>query len=169
MVITYWSAWYLGQYWLLWDVTGTDQKVFLRAFCSHWDHENYQRIDGDMAKWSLWQWVWNSGSQVGIWNIKFQFCWLLAGMYYCKSKKMALIDMSVILSNWLVYPGWGWWCLQSLRQKEVSKIDQYVVSLLFLQIPISWSFGSQRTVEKTSHMLVWLGIKCIPLQTNEWI
>ena len=35
-------------------MTGIDQKVFLRAFHSLWDHENRQRIDGDMAEWSLW-------------------------------------------------------------------------------------------------------------------
>jgi len=32
-------------------VTSIDQKVFLRAFCSHWDYKNHQRIDGDIAKW----------------------------------------------------------------------------------------------------------------------
>ena len=36
-------------------MTGTDRKVFSRAFRSHWDHENRWRIDGDMAEWSLWQ------------------------------------------------------------------------------------------------------------------
>ena len=35
-------------------MTGIDQKVFSRAFRSRWDHENHQRINGDMAKWSLW-------------------------------------------------------------------------------------------------------------------
>ena len=30
-------------------------KGFLRAFRSHWDRENWWRIDGDMAEWSLWQ------------------------------------------------------------------------------------------------------------------
>jgi len=59
MVVTYWFAWYLGQYWLHWDVTGIDQKVFLRAFWHHWDYRNHQRTDGDMTKWSLWhsQWI----------------------------------------------------------------------------------------------------------------
>ena len=32
-------------------MTGIDQK----AFYSHWDCKNYWKIDGDMAKWSLWQ------------------------------------------------------------------------------------------------------------------
>ena len=32
------------------NVIGINWKVFLRAFCSHWDHENCQRIDGDMDK-----------------------------------------------------------------------------------------------------------------------
>jgi len=36
-------------------MTGIDRKVFSRAFCSCWDHENHQRIGGDMAEWSLWQ------------------------------------------------------------------------------------------------------------------
>ena len=36
-------------------MTGINQKVFSRAFGCHWDCENRQRIDGDMAKWSLWQ------------------------------------------------------------------------------------------------------------------
>jgi len=36
-------------------MTGTDRKVFSRAFRSHWDRENRWRIDGDMAEWSLWQ------------------------------------------------------------------------------------------------------------------
>ena len=35
-------------------MTGTNRKVFSRAFRSHWDRENRWRIDGDMAKWSLW-------------------------------------------------------------------------------------------------------------------
>ena len=35
-------------------MTGTDRKVFLRAFRSRWDRENRQRIGRDMAKWSLW-------------------------------------------------------------------------------------------------------------------
>ena len=35
-------------------MTGTNQKVFSRAFCSHWDCENRWRIDGDTAEWSLW-------------------------------------------------------------------------------------------------------------------
>ena len=35
-------------------MTGTDRKVFSRAFRSHWDRENRWRIDGDMAEWSLW-------------------------------------------------------------------------------------------------------------------
>jgi len=35
-------------------MTGTNRKVFLRAFRSHWDCENRWRIDGDMAEWSLW-------------------------------------------------------------------------------------------------------------------
>ena len=30
------------------------KRSFLRAFGYHWDHGNYQRIDRDMAKWSLW-------------------------------------------------------------------------------------------------------------------
>ena len=51
MVVACWSAWYLGQYWLPPDVTSIDWKVFLSTFCSHWDHENHQRIDRDMAKW----------------------------------------------------------------------------------------------------------------------
>ena len=54
MVVTCWSAWYLSYYSLPQDVTGINQKVFLRAFHSHWDCENCQIIDGDMAKWSLW-------------------------------------------------------------------------------------------------------------------
>jgi len=37
------------------NMTGIDQKVFSRAFCSHWDCKNHQRIDEDMAEWSLWQ------------------------------------------------------------------------------------------------------------------
>ena len=35
-------------------MTGINWKVFLRAFHSPWDCENCWRIDGDMAKWSLW-------------------------------------------------------------------------------------------------------------------
>ena len=35
-------------------MTGIDQKVFSRAFKYYWDCENCQRIDGDMAEWSLW-------------------------------------------------------------------------------------------------------------------
>ena len=35
-------------------MTGTDRKVFSRAFRSRWDRENRWRIDGDMAEWSLW-------------------------------------------------------------------------------------------------------------------
>ena len=35
-------------------MTSIYQKVFSRAFHSHWDHENRWRIDGDMAEWSLW-------------------------------------------------------------------------------------------------------------------
>ena len=58
IVVTYWLAQYLGQYWSPWDVTGIDQKVFLRAYWCHWDCENSQRIGGDMAEWSLWHIVW---------------------------------------------------------------------------------------------------------------
>ena len=36
-------------------MTGTNRKVFSRAFCSRWDCGNSQRIGGDMAEWSLWQ------------------------------------------------------------------------------------------------------------------
>ena len=36
-------------------MTGINQKVFSRSFHSFWDCENRWRIDGDMAKWSLWQ------------------------------------------------------------------------------------------------------------------
>ena len=36
-------------------MTGINQKVFLRALSWLWDRGNHQRIDGDMAKWSLWQ------------------------------------------------------------------------------------------------------------------
>ena len=35
-------------------MAGINWKVFSRAFRSHWDRENRRRIDGDMAKWSLW-------------------------------------------------------------------------------------------------------------------
>ena len=35
-------------------MTSINQKVFSRAFHSHWDRENCWRIGGDMAKWSLW-------------------------------------------------------------------------------------------------------------------
>jgi len=37
-------------------VTSIDQKVFLRALSWLWDRGNRRRIDGDMTKWSLWQW-----------------------------------------------------------------------------------------------------------------
>jgi len=38
-------------------MTGIDWKVFLRAFQSHWDYENHQGIGGDIAEWSLWQYL----------------------------------------------------------------------------------------------------------------
>jgi len=56
-------------------MTDTDRKVFSRAFRSYWDHENQWRIDGDMAKWSLWHrplfdltcsdktWTWDTKEQ----------------------------------------------------------------------------------------------------------
>ena len=39
-MVTSWSAWYLGQYWLPWDMTSIDQKVFSRAFWCCWDCGN---------------------------------------------------------------------------------------------------------------------------------
>ena len=32
-------------------MTDINWKVFLRAFCCHWNCENHWRINGDMAKW----------------------------------------------------------------------------------------------------------------------
>ena len=66
----YWrfNKWYHGGYQLICLISRPlvialrcdwyQSKVFLRAFCSRWDHENCQRIDGDMAEWSLWQSTW---------------------------------------------------------------------------------------------------------------
>ena len=46
-------------------MTDTNRKVFLRAFRSHWDHENWWIIDGDMAEWSLWHYPLS----------RFELCW----------------------------------------------------------------------------------------------
>ena len=90
MTVICWSTWYLSQYWLPRDVTSIDWKVFSRAFGCHWDCENCWRINGNMAKWSLWHIV----------------CTLLSYVYYV-THHVTSCDMTLWLPTmWL----WHLWC-----------------------------------------------------------